>query len=223
MYCAIGYLLYIRQVKNDKPGPAEIKLINIINLLKYTSPVYTAVLLNLFFGIPFYLGLLVNLLIIYLLHPANTFLVDVIKAFNFKILFALVGVYLIQGVIGEMEFLSTYLTMIFGNPETIIFGIITISFFFGITTGFQPTALGVVLPILTTLPLSDSQLLFYCHFTFTWGFVGYFFSPLHLCQLFTCEYMKVSTTELYKEYWKLFLALVTVLIINYFILGIWFD
>jgi hypothetical protein len=223
LYCTIGYFLYIRQVKNDKIGSTEIKLINIINLLKYTSPVYTAVLLNLFFGLPFYLGLAVNLLIVYLLYPTNNFFIDLLRAINFKILFALIGVYLIQGVIGEMESLSTYLNIIFSDPDTIIFGIISISFFFGITTGFQPTALGVLLPILTALPLSNSQLLFYCHFTFTWGFVGYFFSPLHLCQLFTCEYMKVSTTELYKEYWKLFLALVTVLIINYFILGIWFD
>lgn len=223
IYCAIGYFLYIRQVKNDKIGFTEIKGINIINLLKYTSPVYAAVLLNIFFGLPFYLGLLVNLSIVYMLHPEQTFFFDVIKAFNFKILFALVGVYLIQGVIAEMESLSSYLTMILSNPETTMFGIIIISFFFGITTGFQPTALGVILPILTTLPLSNSQLLLYCHFTFVWGFVGYFFSPLHLCQLFTCEYMKVSTAELYKEYWKFFLSLVTVLIINYFISGIWFN
>ena len=223
LYCVIGYFLYIREIRNDKNNHKGLFWPNLINLLKYTSPVYTAVILNLFLKVPFYLGLLVNLFIIFLLHPKKTFLFDVAKSVNFKILFSLIGVYLIQGVIGEMESLTNFLSLIFSNPDTIIFGIVTVSFFFGMTTGFQPTALGVVLPILTSLPLSGSQLLFYCHFTFIWGFVGYFFSPLHLCQLFTCIYLKVSNGELYKEYWKFFLSLVVVLIINYLFLGIWLN
>ena len=223
LYVVIGYFLYILPIKDIAPTSGRISLSNLFNLLKYTSPVYSAVLLNIFFGLPFYLGLLANLLIVYLLSPKNTFLIDITRAFNFKILSALVGVYLIQGVIGEMELLSTYLTAIFADPKAIVFGIVLISFFFGMTTGYQPTALGMIMPILAALPLSDMQLLFYCHFTFEWSFIGYFFSPLHLCQLFTCEHLGVSTLELYKEYWKLFLSLVAVLIINYFLLGIWMS
>ncbi len=223
LYCIIGYFLYIRKVKNDRTSSNKASWSSLINLLIHTSPVYVAVLLNLFVGLPFYYGLLINLLIIFLLRPIKSFPIDIIKSINYKILFALIGVYLIQGVIGKMESLTDFLTMIFSSPDTIIFGIIVISFFFGMTTGFQPTALGIVLPILTMLPLTESQLLFYAHFTFEWSFVGYFFSPLHLCQLFTCEYLDVSTAELYKEYWKLFLSLIAVLMVNYFILGIWLN
>jgi uncharacterized protein len=223
LYCIIGYFLYIRKVKNDRTSSNKASWSSLINLLIHTSPVYVAVLLNLFVGLPFYYGLLINLLIIFLLRPIKSFPIDIIKSINYKILFALIGVYLIQGVVGKMESLTDFLTMIFSSPDTIIFGIIVISFFFGTTTGFQPTALGIVLPILTMLPLTESQLLFYAHFTFEWSFVGYFFSPLHLCQLFTCEYLDVSTAELYKEYWKLFLSLVAVLMVNYFILGIWLN
>jgi len=223
LYCIIGYFLYIRKIKNERISSNKVTWSNFLNLLKYTSPVYVAVLLNLFFGVPFYFGLLINLLIIFLLRPNKSFPIDIIKTINYKILSALIGVYLIQGVIDKMESLTAFLTMIFSSPDTIIFGIIIISFFFGMTTGFQPTALGVVLPILTMLPLTENQFLFYTHFTFAWSFVGYFFSPLHLCQLFTCEYLDVSTAELYKEYWKLFLSLVAVLMVNYFILGIWLN
>jgi len=225
LYCIIGYFLYVRQVQNDKDKTASKRpvLSNLLNLLKYTSPVYLAVILNLLFKVPFYYGILANLLIVFLLRPTKTFLIDVVHAFNFRILFALIGVYLIQGVIGKMDSLTTFFTLIFSNPDTILFGIIITSFFFGMMTGFQPTALGVIIPVLTMLPLSDNQLLFYCHFTFVWGFVGYFFSPLHLCQLFTCEYLKVSTFELYKEYWKFFLCLVAVLMINYFVIGTWLN
>jgi uncharacterized protein len=223
LYCIIGYFLYIHKVKKDRTSSNKASWSSLINLLIHTSPVYVAVLLNLFVGLPFYYGLLFNLLIIFLLRPIKSFPIDIIKSINYKILFALIGVYLIQGVIGKMESLTDFLTMIFSSPDTIIFGIIVISFFFGMTTGFQPTALGIVLPILTMLPLTESQLLFYAHFTFEWSFVGYFFSPLHLCQLFTCEYLDVSTAELYKEYWKLFLSLIAVLMVNYFILGIWLN
>lgn len=221
LYLAIGYFLYLRKVQNDRTSSVGPILPSLFNLLIYTLPVYLAVLLNIFFQIPFYIGMIANLLVIYLLQPTKGFLMDIVRAFNIRILLAFIGVYLIQGVIGKMESITTLLTLIFNNSQAIMFGIIVTSFFFGMTTGFQPTALGVVLPILITLPISESRLLFYCHFTFVWSFMGYFFSPLHLCQLFTCEYLKISTIDLYKDYWKFFLCLVAVLIINYFVLGLW--
>jgi hypothetical protein len=221
LYLVIGYYFYLRKIQNDQTLSEGPILPSLLNLLIYTSPVYLAVLLNLFFQIPFYIGMLVNILVIYLLRPTKSFLMDIVRAFNIRILLALIGVYLIQGVIDKMESITTLLTLIFNNPQTIMYGIIITSFFFGMTTGFQPAALGVVLPILITLPISESRLLFYGHFTFIWSFMGYFFSPLHLCQLFTCEYLKISTIDLYKDYWKFFLSLIAILIINYFVLGLW--
>ncbi len=222
LYCLLGYYLYIRQVKEDAIPSGKPILPNLIKLLKYTSPVYTAVLLNLFFKVPFYFGMLINLCILYMLHPTKTFLKDAAKAFSIKILIAIIGVYLIQGVMGQMGSLLGFLTNIFSNESTIMLGIIITAFFFGITTGFQPTALGVVIPILLMLPISSRQLLLYTHFTYIWSFIGYFFSPLHLCQLFTCEYMQVSTADLYKDYWKFFLSLLIVIIANYFVMSILF-
>ena len=219
MYVIIGYYLYIRKVQNDTTSQYSFKWTNLFNLLKYTAPIYVAVLLNLMLGVPFYLGMLANLLVVFLLQPTKMFLIDAARAFNFNVLYALIGVYLIQGVIGQMESLTSYLTLIFTNPNTVMLGIVATAFFFGVTTGFQPTALGVVLPILVTLPLSDNMLLLYCHFTFTWGFIGYFFSPLHLCQLFTCEYLQVRMIDLYKEYWKFFASMVVIMVINYFVMG----
>lgn len=224
LYVATGYFLYLRKIENNNLSslnPTNPKLTNILKLLIYTAPVYLAVLLNLFFHIPFYIGMIATLLVVYLLCPRKTFFQDVARAFNVKILLALIGVYLIQGVLGKMESVSALLSTVFSNPNTIIFGIILISFFFGMTTGFQPAALGVVLPILITLPISETRLLLYCHFTFSWSFIGYFFSPLHLCQLFTCEYLKISTIELYKDYWKFFLCLIVILFLNYFLLSLW--
>lgn len=218
IYVIIGYYLYIRKVKEDTESQNSFKWTKLIGLLKYTAPLYVAVLLNLLLGIPFYIGMLVNLLILFLLHPTKMFLMDAVRAFNPNVLYALIGVYFIQGIIGQMESINTFLAFTFGNQNTVMFGIIAISLFLGTTTGFQPSALGVLLPIIVALPLSDNMMLLYCYFTFVWSFMGYFFSPMHLCQLFTCEYMKVRMIDLYKEYWKFFIFLTAVIFANYFVL-----
>lgn len=221
LYVIAGYNLYVKQVKLEKESPSTNKMSNLVNLLKYTSPIYASILLYVFFNVPFYIGMLSNLLIVYLLNPKKTFLSDAFRAININVLYSLIGVYLIQGIIGQLNSLTELFNFIFNNPNTILLGIIGSSFFFGLTTGFQPTALGVVLPLLIALPISENRLLLYCHMTFIWGFIGYFFSPLHLCQLFTCEYMKVSLQELYREYFKFFLLLIGILISTFFVLGIW--
>ncbi|HRU41086.1 MAG TPA: DUF401 family protein, partial [Candidatus Diapherotrites archaeon] len=216
LYIIAGYYLYIQKVQSSSVSQFSFKWINLFDLFKFTAPIYVAVLLNLLLGVPFYIGMLVNLLIVYLIHPTRMFLLDALRAFSFNVLYALIGVYLIQGIMGRMESLNSFLALILMNPNTIMLGIIAASLFFGITTGFSPTALGIIIPILVTLPLSDNMLLMYCHFTFCWSFVGYFFSPLHLCQLFTCEYLKVGIPDLYKGYWKFFVSLAAVLFVNYY-------
>lgn len=209
-------------VQSDiKHGLLTDVLPNLLNLLKYTAPVYVSVLLNLLFGIPFYIGMLANLATVYLLNPEKSFLLDAACTININVIYSLMGVYLIQGIIGQMESLISFFNLIFSNPSKILLGIIGSSLFLGLTTGYHGTSLGVVLPILASLPISENRLLLYCHMTFAWGFVGYFFSPLHLCQLFTCEYLNVSIQDLYKDYYKFFLSLIAILIANYFVLGIW--
>jgi len=218
-YVLAGYFFYIRPIPEKKGHEGKFAWSHLWQLLKYTTPITIAILLNLIWGVPFYIGMLVNLLALYLLHPTKHFLADAARSFNFHVLYALIGVYLIQGIVSRMSMLTASLTAILSNPETVLVGIVGISFFFGTITGFQPTALGIILPILAVLPLSLNRLLLFCHFTFAWAFIGYFFSPLHLCQLFTCTFMGVKTSDLYKAYWKFFLALIATQIVNYFILS----
>lgn len=217
VYSIIGYFIYIRKIEYEKIATSEPKLANLIILLKYTAPIYIAVVLNIIFKVPFYIGLLSNLLAVYMLNPTKDYFKDVVNAFNGKILLAIIGVYLIQGTMGRMEYLNNFLLQIFSNPDMTIMAIVITSLFFGLTTGFQPASLGVILPILAMLPISSNRLLLYTHFTFSWSFLGYFFSPLHLCQLFTCEYLGVKTSDIYKEYRKFIVWLVIALILLYFV------
>lgn len=220
LYFILGYFLYIRNVEKTKIESTEPVLPNLIKLLKYTSPIYIAVILNLFLGLPFYIGLLGNFAAVYLLNPSKEFLKDIVGAFNLKILLSIIGVYLIQNTISRMDYLNSFLLGIFSDTDTIMIGIIVSSLFFGITTGLSYTSLGVVLPILTQLSISHNQLILFTHFAVIWGFMGYIFSPLHLCQLFTCEYLGIKTSDLYKEYRKYIISLFIALIVLNFVLTI---
>ena len=218
IYALLGHVFYIRKVEKVKIESPEPILPNLIRLLKYTSPIYIAVILNLFFGIPFYIGLIVNFVAVYILNPTKDFLKDIVNALNMKILLSTLGVYLIQNIIGRMDYINNYLIQIFGNTDTIMIGIVVSSLFFGVTTGLSYSSLGVILPILTQLPLSHNRLIIFTHFAVIWGFLGYIFSPLHLCQLFTCEYLGIKTLDIYREYRKFIVGLFAASIILFFVL-----
>ena len=60
--------------------------------------------------------------------------------------------------------------------------------------------MGIVLPLVALLSVPHATSLYLTFVVFVGAYFGYFFSPLHLCQVFTNEYLKVSTGEIYKEY-----------------------
>ncbi|NLN48777.1 MAG: DUF401 family protein, partial [Clostridiales bacterium] len=82
---------------------------------------------------------------------------------------------------------------------TMLFFLVS-SFVLGFITGFDTTALAIVLPFMAQFNISGSLTYVFTYFIFGAGFIGYYFSPLHLCQAFTIEHMGVSTSEIYKEY-----------------------
>ena len=88
--------------------------------------------------------------------------------------------------------------------------------FFGYITGNQTAALAIILPMISHLHL-DNMLYIYTYFAYGSTFMGYFFSPIHLCQAFTLEHMGVSTEELYKEYRLYMPTLLFILIISVFV------
>ena len=58
--------------------------------------------------------------------PNKSFFSDAVRAININVLYSLIGVYLIQGIVGQMESLTSFFTYIFSNPGTILLGIIDV-------------------------------------------------------------------------------------------------
>ncbi len=219
IYVSIGYFSYIREIKSEGPQSREGSAIkNFLQLALYTSPIYFAVILNIVFKLPFYIGVLVNIFILYLLKPRKTILKDFIEGININVFLTIFGVYLIQATIGNFPEFNRILEALLANPASLIPAMIGISAFFGLATGYQPAALGVILPVIAGMSLSIGRMTVLAHIAFAWSFLGYFFSPLHLCQLFTMEYMGVDNASLYKKYSKFIVLLLIATLAESFIL-----
>jgi hypothetical protein len=219
LYVTIGYFTYIKDIKYEKTEIVKgNKGDNILQLAIYTSPIYFAVILNIVFKVPFFIGVLGNILLVYLLRPRKSIIKDFIKGINLNVFLTIMGVYLIQGTIGNFPEFNKMLESLLSNPNTLIASMIGISAIFGLATGFQPAALGVIIPVIGSMAISLSRMTVLAHIAFVWSFVGYFFSPLHLCQLFTVEYMKVKNSQVYKTYLRFIVILVIALLIENLVL-----
>lgn len=219
IHVLVGYIIYIKDIKYEKNKKNKESIYNnFIQLLIYTSPIYFAVILNIFLKIPFYFGILFNFLLLYLLRPRKTIIKDFFEAIDINVLLTIVGVYLIQVTISKFPEFNILLESLLSNSNTFLLSIIGISTIFGFAIGFQPAALGVIIPVIGSMALSPLRMTVLVHIAFAWSFVGYFFSPLHLCQLFTVQYMKVDNAAVYKSYWKFFILIVIALLIENFLL-----
>lgn len=68
-----GYLLFLREVEVESKGSDENIVKNLFNLIILTSPIYSSVIINTLFGIPFYIGVGFSILIVYLLGNKSGF------------------------------------------------------------------------------------------------------------------------------------------------------
>lgn len=217
---AIGYFFFLKNVQSDISTSRKNIGKNLLKLFVYTSPIYIAVILNSITELPFYITLIASVFIVYLLSDKKNFLKILVQSFNWNIVLTVVVVLIMKEIILNMgDLLEIFNNMFNANNDILsTMSIFLISsFFFGYITGNQTAALAIILPIISQLYITDEMLYIYTYFAFGSAFMGYFFSPIHLCQAFTLEYMGVSTEELYKEYRFYMPILLLILIISVFV------
>jgi hypothetical protein len=90
---------------------------------------------------------------------------------------------------------------------------------FGYVSASQTTTLGVLVPILIPVAASPNAVLYLVSIIYAAGFIAYFSSPLHLCQVLTCEYYKIDISQLYKLYWPILLSLAALMVGYTFVAG----
>ena len=214
---SVAYFLYLKDIMmSGEQGQVEKRDIvgSVKQLTLYTSPIYVPVLINATIGAPFYQAMLVSLAIVYFLSDKKEYAKVVKDSANWDTVKIVIAVLIMKDIILEMEQMMSVFDRIFesssGNFSMMLIFMFT-SLFFGFITGYPTSALAVTLPMVSRLQLPADQLHIFAFFLLISSFLGYYFSPVHLCQAFTLKVMNVSTKDLYKEYRVYAMAAVLIL------------
>lgn len=77
---------------------------------------------------------------------------------------------------------------------------------FGFGSASQTTTIGVLMPLLVPASLAPAAKINMVSLVYVSSFTSYFFSPLHMCQVLTCEYFKVNIAGVYRRNWPILLG-----------------
>jgi integral membrane protein (TIGR00529 family) len=182
------------------------------DILKYLFPIYLVVILNGIFGVQMCYSVFASLMCILLVwgrKDVKSYGRIFVESISLKVFVMMLGVFFMQNTIRGMDGIMNGFAALFSQYSgfSSLLVIAAAAIFFGFTTGLSYVPLGVIVPLILGLRLPPSQELLYCFTVYAWSFMGYYFSPLHLCQLLTVEQMECGSSRLYRTYLPLALVM----------------
>jgi len=215
-----GYFIYMKRVPAKKNEDKVPFAIGMKNLLKYTSPIYICVIVHIVTGIPFYLAMISSLIVLFIMSPDKKgYPLLFVKSICLKTVMSAAGVFMIQGVVSNMDGLIAVFSTMLESGAFMILALFLAAVFFGMITGFHMASIGFVLPMIMTLDLAHGEFLALLYFVYCAAYFGYYFSPLHMCQIFTNQYMDVKMKSLYRIYIPFALFILGWLVVSYLALS----
>lgn len=205
-----GSILYLpgRDTSPDRPHTAKSrKRDHILPLVYGISPIALVIFLNTALKTPMYLAISGAILLIFAMTHRRDFLNVAKGGLRLDVVIILIGVYFTRNTILRIEEVQNIISGLFLNsPEVLrLLVIVAASIFLGFISGLYYISLGIFLPILTqTSFVSPVQLMPMVFFIGIWGFLGYYYSPLHLCQVMTLKHFDVRQSEAYSQHIRQF-------------------
>ena len=218
--CVFSYFIYLSDIPVEKsavPVPRKEVWTKIRSLAVNLSPIYAGVVINMLLGFRFSVCLTASIAILYFIGPRKRFVGLLFKSIDLNLVLSIVAIFFVQETILSLEELSRLFSAMFYSGAYSFFAISFAALFLGIITGLALPPLGVFLPLVASLGLNENAILPYVYLVFCSAFCGYFFSPLHMCQVLTNNYIGVKTDELWKEYKQLFPLLIVFLGVSFFV------
>lgn len=220
----VGYLTLLRNLPSASAGATSSadRIQGGIEFLRSGAPLLLALTLSLVFKIPLYAALIAgtSLALIQARRnqrpmPTKTVL---IKGANFNQVFAMFWIMAFKQFLTDSGVFTSLIqgAKDMGVPAAVITALLPLLFGYG--SASQTTTLGVLLPVLVVPISSLTHRLWATCLVYSMSFIAYFASPLHLCQVLTCEYFKVDIPAVYKLYWKV-VAAIALSAITYVILA----
>lgn len=221
VYVIGAYLLHLKNVSFDSSGNNQGNLAQGLKKLAiYASPIYGIILINSIFKLPMWVSVAIIVLLSYFLAENKTdYFKNALKGININTLIMLVGVYFIQNLIKGQSSVMDLFSQLFNNASGfgVLLVITLIATTLGLFTGLNLVSIGILLPLVDKLPISSTEKMIYVFFIMVWSYIGYYYSPLHLCQILSNSYMGASLPSVFKENIKLMPVLaVSSFILYYF-------
>lgn len=202
----LGYIIFLRGYKDSEKKKRTLRGVmkNLGEFLYYCMPLIVSVFGALILKLPFYITLVFGILTCVIIDlrgkREGSYLIDAIKGIRLKMVVAILGIIYFKIVIDKMDGLDTILDGVLGNgiPMELIILISCALISFPLAST-QPS-IAMLYPIILPLAGSYDLKLLYAMLIYTSGFMFYYISPLHLCQVLTLEYFDVKIKKLYKNY-----------------------
>ncbi|MGI6358711.1 MAG: DUF401 family protein [Bacillota bacterium] len=197
-----GYFAYLRDVKDDQAEPGKPTSADYLQLLKYTAPISIPLVLALGFGLQFQLALLGGLTTALYFGQAKPAEIPnlLLKGVQIPILLSGIGIMIFKDALSQGDTMTALTSMMlnWGLPLQLI--VVLLPLMIGLTSGSNTSAIGVSMPLLLPALQQSEHTVVLMAGVYCASFLGYFLSPLHLCQVLTLEFFKVKINDLYRTY-----------------------
>lgn len=215
-----AYFMYVRPCVTARNENLSGRGQAVKEVLMYLSPIYMALVFNTVFGLQMYQAIFLCILLTFLLKgkDKSQFLKHAAGGLSVSTLVMLVGVYFMQNVIKSLDIVMAGVGGVLSGSSMLTFMLIVpvVGLVFGLATGLSLVPMGMLLPFVAGMGLSPLAQAVYAFYILVWSFLGYYFSPFHLCQLLTIKYMGCDSGPVYKKHAKMMpiLAVTAVLLFS---------
>ena len=214
-----NYVFFLRKSKpielSRVPTGERVKQLGVFLLM--LAPIWVVVALNVFFGVHYILAVLAGVLVVYLLCDRKEFLKNLAKSYNLSLTIMIVGIYFFQNVIKNMSELQMLVhdLLVSGSDLAFLTVIALAALLFGLASGLMYTALGILVPIIVSVSGGGMPLVVNLFYVFCWSYIGYVFSPLHMCQILSDQECGGTISERYRTYLPMIVLLLAAVLILY--------
>ncbi|SKC92156.1 DUF401 family protein [Maledivibacter halophilus] len=227
----LGYFFYLRKYNEPK-----LKKINLKEYLKtigkftlYSSPILISLFGVFIFDLPFYLSLVIGVFAAIVINVydksrddkykinENVF-ITMYKGLKPPMVIAILGIMVFKNVVNDFDELFIFLNNLLDKGIPIELLIILSCGLISFPLASTQPSIAILFPMILPLAPTDHVKLLYAMFIYTSGFMFYYISPLHMCQVLTLEYFDVKLKDLYKNYLYIlpltYLSMIIIYLIN---------
>ncbi|MEA4920779.1 MAG: DUF401 family protein [Clostridiaceae bacterium] len=202
-----AYFFYVRSCPSAQASQTGGKGAALKDVLLYLSPIYMALVFNTVFGLQMYQAIFLCIILTFFLigKDKSMYIKSIIKGISVDTVLLMVGVYFIQNVVKNLDAVMNSVEHLLVGQSIIGFMLIVplVGLGFGLTTGISLVPMGILLPFVAGMNLPPMMQTVYSFYILVWSFLGYYFSPFHLCQLLSIKYMGCDSGPVYKLHLKM--------------------